>query len=57
LSIQDPEEVQSQTNWYCILFVVIGVVSGLGMFLEVIQIKSSVYLILISHFFHEEGSL
>ncbi|PNF32792.1 hypothetical protein B7P43_G04482 [Cryptotermes secundus] len=34
LSIQDPEEIQSETNWYCILFVVIGVVTGLGMFLQ-----------------------
>ncbi|KAJ4452140.1 hypothetical protein ANN_03658 [Periplaneta americana] len=34
LSVQDPEEVQRQTNWYCILFVVIGVVTGLGMFLQ-----------------------
>ncbi|KAJ9592690.1 hypothetical protein L9F63_015634, partial [Diploptera punctata] len=34
LSLQDPEEVQSRTNWYCVYFVVIGIVTGLGMFLQ-----------------------
>jgi hypothetical protein len=31
----DSEEVQSQVSLYCILFVVVGVVTGLGMFLQV----------------------
>jgi hypothetical protein len=50
LSVQDAEEVQGRTSWYCILFVVIGVVTGLGMFLQVLNFECSVvvYLIIIS---------
>ncbi|XP_069680452.1 multidrug resistance protein homolog 49 isoform X2 [Periplaneta americana] len=34
LSESDAEKVQSDANWYSILFLVIGIVSGLGMFLQ-----------------------
>jgi hypothetical protein len=58
LSVQHPEEVKSQTNWYCILFVVTGIVTGLGMFLQVLNIRSSValYLIFIASSIQEDGN-
>ncbi|KAJ9579274.1 hypothetical protein L9F63_024620, partial [Diploptera punctata] len=34
LQVTDPEEVQSQANFYSILFVVVGIVTGGGMFLQ-----------------------
>ncbi|XP_049809966.1 ATP-dependent translocase ABCB1-like isoform X1 [Schistocerca nitens] len=35
LSLPDPDEVRSQTNWYSILFVVIGVVLAIASFLQI----------------------
>nr|CAD7419910.1 unnamed protein product [Timema poppensis] len=36
LSLGDPEQVRSETNFYCLLFVVVGIVIGFATFLQVI---------------------
>nr|CAD7203250.1 unnamed protein product [Timema douglasi] len=35
LSLGDPEQVRSETNFYCLLFVVVGIVIGFATFLQV----------------------
>lgn len=34
MSLEDREEIRSGTSFYCILFVVVGVLCGLGTFLQ-----------------------